>query len=158
MTNRDRLIAEDLQRDVFSKCTESTLVVVLPCLCSVLGWLDPLVQAGIARDSSRDSAVSLYHRHIASLYVLPCCTAIQVKKSAKGIFYAVLMGVLAGFGGLTLFAAYHTEVNTSLSTAVTAIYPMVTVVLALSVLHEKLRRIQIVGLVFACIALVIFSM
>jgi transporter family protein len=82
----------------------------------------------------------------------------RLEKSAKGISYAVLMGVLAGLGGLTLFAAYRTEGNTSLITAVTALYPMVTVVLALTVLREKLRRIQIVGLVFACIAIVIFSM
>lgn len=81
----------------------------------------------------------------------------RFEKSARGIFYAVLMGVLAGIGGLTLFAAYHTDGNTSLITAVTALYPMVTVVLALTVLREKLRRIQIVGLVFACIAIVIFS-
>jgi transporter family protein len=81
----------------------------------------------------------------------------RLEKSAKGIFYSVLMGVLAGLGGLTLFAAYRTGGNTSLITAVTALYPMITVVLALTVLREKLRKIQIVGLIFACIAIVIFS-
>ncbi len=81
----------------------------------------------------------------------------RLEKSAKGIFYSVLMGVLAGVGGLTLFAAYHTGGNTSLITVVTALYPMITVVLAMTVLREKLRRIQIVGLIFACIAFVIFS-
>jgi bacterial/archaeal transporter family protein len=95
---------------------------------------------------------------------LPVCMFFLVarrfrfEKSAKGISYAVLMGVLAGVGGLTLFAAYHTGGNTSLITAVTALYPMVTVVLALTVLREKLRKVQIVGLVFACVAIVIFSM
>ena len=81
----------------------------------------------------------------------------RLEKSAKGIFYAVLMGILAGVGGLTLFAAYGTGGNTSLITALSALYPMITVVLAVTILREKLRRIQIVGLVFACIAIVIFS-
>src|SRR3954454_5988574 len=123
----------------------------------MLGWLDPLIQAGIAPDSGRDNAVSLHHRNFASVPVLPCCTTIQIRKKRQGIFYAVLMGVLAGVGGLTLFAAYGTGGNTSLITALTALYPMITVVLAVTILREKLRRIQIVGLVFACIAIVIFS-
>jgi transporter family protein len=81
----------------------------------------------------------------------------KLENSPKGIFYAVLNGVLAGVGGLTLFAAYHTNGNTSLITAASALYPMVTVLLALTILRERLRIIQVVGLGFAAIALVIFS-
>lgn len=94
---------------------------------------------------------------------VPVCMALLVARrfklenSPKGIFYAVLNGVLAGVGGLTLFAAYHTNGNTSLITAASALYPMVTVLLALTILRERLRIIQVVGLGFAAIALVIFS-
>ena len=95
---------------------------------------------------------------------VPVCIALliarrfKLEKSPKGISYAVLNGVLAGVGGLALFAAYHTNSNTSLVTAATALYPMVTVVLAILILRERFRPIQALGLVFAAVAIVIFSL
>ena len=82
----------------------------------------------------------------------------KLEKSPKGISYAVLNGVLSGIGGLTLFAAYHTNGNTSLITASTAMYPMVTVILAVAILRERFGLIQVVGLGFAAVAIVIFSL
>ena len=81
----------------------------------------------------------------------------KLEKSGKGISYAVLNGVLAGVGGLTLFAAYHTNSNTSVITTATALYPMITVVLAVLILRERLTLVQMVGLVFAALAIVAFS-
>ena len=95
---------------------------------------------------------------------IPVCIALllarrfKMEKNPKGITYAVLNGVLSGVGGLALFAAYHTNSNTSLVTAATALYPMVTVVLAVLILRERFRPIQAIGLVFAAIAIVIFSL
>lgn len=95
---------------------------------------------------------------------LPVCIALliarrfKLEKNPKGIFYAVLNGILAGVGGLALFAAYHTNGNTSLITAATALYPMVTVLLAVIILRERIRLIQVVGLGFAALAMVIFSL
>jgi bacterial/archaeal transporter family protein len=94
---------------------------------------------------------------------IPVCLALlmarhfKLEKSARGITYGVLNGVLSGVGGLALFAAYHTNSNTSLVTAATALYPMVTVVLAVLILRERFRFVQAIGLVFAAIAIVIFS-
>jgi uncharacterized membrane protein len=81
----------------------------------------------------------------------------KLEKSGKGISYAVLNGVLAGVGGLTLFAAYHTNSNTSVITTATALYPMITVVLAVLILRERLTLVQLLGLVFAALAIVAFS-
>lgn len=95
---------------------------------------------------------------------IPVCVVLliarrfRMEKSPKGISYGVLNGVLSGVGGLALFAAYHTNSNASLVTAATALYPMVTVVLAVLILRERFRPIQAFGLVFAAIAIVIFSM
>jgi bacterial/archaeal transporter family protein len=95
---------------------------------------------------------------------LPVCIALliargfKLEKSPKGIFYGVLNGVLSGVGGLALFAAYHTNSNTSLVTAASALYPMVTVLLAVIILREQLKFIQVVGLGFAAVAMVIFSL
>lgn len=82
----------------------------------------------------------------------------RMEPSRAGIFYGVLNGVLSGLGGLALFAAYHTNANTSLVTVATALYPMITVVLALLFLRERLRVVQVVGLGFAAAAIVIFSL
>jgi uncharacterized membrane protein len=82
----------------------------------------------------------------------------KLEKSRKGISYAVLNGILSGIGGLTLFAAYHTNGNTSLITVSTALYPMITVVLALLILRERLTGIQALGLAFAGAAIVLFSL
>ena len=57
-----------------------------------------------------------------------------------------------------LFAAYHTGGNTTVITAMTALYPMITVVLAVTILREPFRVKQVIGLVFAAIAIVIFSL
>lgn len=95
---------------------------------------------------------------------VPVCLALligrrgKLEKNPRGITYGVLNGILSGIGGLALFAAYHTNGNTSLITVATALYPMITVVLAISILRERFRPIQAVGLVFAVIAIVIFSL
>jgi transporter family protein len=94
---------------------------------------------------------------------LPVCLGVliqrrfKLEKSRRGILYAVLNGILAGIGGLALFAAYHTGSNTSLVTSATALYPMVTVLLALIILRERFKAVQVIGVVFAAIAIVIFS-
>ena len=82
----------------------------------------------------------------------------KLEKSKKGISYAVLNGILSGIGGLTLFAAYHTNGNTSLITVATSLYPMITVVLAVLILRERLSATQALGLAFAGAAIVLFSL
>src|SRR5271157_1428989 len=82
----------------------------------------------------------------------------KLEKSVKGISYAVLNGILAGIGGLTLFAAYHTNGNTSLITVATSLYPMITVGLAVLILRERLTATQVLGLAFAGAAIVLFAL
>lgn len=81
----------------------------------------------------------------------------RLEKSVKGITYGVLNGILSGVGGLTLFAAYRTNGNTTTITVATALYPLITVLLAVLILREKLKPIQVLGLGFAAIALIIFA-
>ena len=82
----------------------------------------------------------------------------KLERSTKGISYGLLNGILSGIGSLALFAAYHTNGNTSVITAASALYPVITVVLAITVLREKFGVIQVVGLGFAVVAIVIFSL
>jgi bacterial/archaeal transporter family protein len=82
----------------------------------------------------------------------------RIEKSALGITYGLVVGVLSGLGQLALFGAYHGSANTSVVTVLTSLYPIVTVVLAVIFLRERLTRYQVAGLGFAVIALVIFSL
>ena len=82
----------------------------------------------------------------------------KLENSKKGIFYAVLNGVLSGIGGLALFAAYHTNGNTTLITVASSLYPTITVVLAVLILRERLTATQALGLAFAGVAIVLFSL
>jgi uncharacterized membrane protein len=82
----------------------------------------------------------------------------QVEKSAKGIFYSIANGVLAAIGGWALFAAYRKGGNASVVTVVTGMYPLCTVALAVLILRERLTRLHILGLGFAAVAFVIFSL
>ncbi|MGO8815072.1 MAG: EamA family transporter [Terriglobia bacterium] len=82
----------------------------------------------------------------------------KLEKSKKGISFAVLNGILSGIGGLTLFAAYHTNGNTALITVATSLYPTITVVLAVLILRERLSATQALGLLFAGVAIVLFSL
>jgi transporter family protein len=81
----------------------------------------------------------------------------KLEKSPRGISYGLLNGVLSAVGSLALFAAYHTNGNTAVVTASTALYPMVTVLLAVTILREKFGLVQLAGLGFAAVAIVIFS-
>jgi uncharacterized membrane protein len=83
---------------------------------------------------------------------------VKFEKSVKGISFSLGNGVLAGIGGLTLFAAYRSGGNTSVITAATALYPLITVVLAVLVLRERLNWLQMIGLGFAAAAIIIFSL
>lgn len=82
---------------------------------------------------------------------------VKFEKDLKGIAYGLGNGVLAGIGGLALFAAYRTGGSTSVITVATALYPMITVVLAFLILKERLTRLQIVGLGFAALAMIILA-
>lgn len=83
---------------------------------------------------------------------------LKFERDLKGIAYSLGNGVLAGIGGLALFAAYRSGGNTSVITVATALYPVITVVLALLILRERLSWIQVVGLGFAALAMIIFAL
>lgn len=127
------------------------------CVLSWGGW------ALLSKFGSREIPPEIM-QFIFTIGTLPVCIALlivrgfKLEKSPKGIFYAVLNGVLAGIGGIALFAAYHTNGNTSLITASTALYPMVTVFLAVAILRERFGILQGIGLGFAAVAIVIFSL
>ena len=82
---------------------------------------------------------------------------LKVERKPIGVFYAVAIGILAGVGNAALAAAYRAGGSTSVITVATAMYPMLTVILARFVLRERLTRVHMIGLGFAAVAFAIFS-
>lgn len=82
----------------------------------------------------------------------------RFEKSWNGFFYGTANGVLSGIGSVAFFAAFRSGGNASIITTATALYPMITVVLAVLILRERLSRLQVIGLCFAAVALWLFSL
>ncbi len=75
----------------------------------------------------------------------------------KGVFWAFLTGILGGVGNIAFFQALVKGGKASVVSPVTALFPMVTVLLALIFLKEKLGRVQWVGLALAFVAIYLLS-
>lgn len=90
--------------------------------------------------------------------VLLAAQGLKIERSSKGIFFGLANGVLAGVGNAALAGAYRSGGNTSVITAATAMYPIITVLLAVAILRERLTNLHKLGLLFAAAAFIIFSL
>ena len=74
------------------------------------------------------------------------------KISALAWFLAILGGVLNGLGVLASLAAFQHGGKASVVTPLIALYPVVTVALAVPFLHEKVSRHEVAGIALALLA------
>ncbi|MBU4260342.1 MAG: EamA family transporter [Proteobacteria bacterium] len=74
----------------------------------------------------------------------------------KGILFAVLTGIAGMTGTLFFFAAVQ-KGKISIVVGLTALYPLITVMLAVIFLREPLTFKQIIGLILACGAILLLS-
>jgi transporter family protein len=81
----------------------------------------------------------------------------NAKLRRKGIFWAFLTGILGGLGNLAFFQALVKGGEASIVAPVTALFPMVTVLLAVVFLKERLGRTQWLGLGLAFVAIYLLS-
>ena len=75
----------------------------------------------------------------------------------QGVFWAFLTGILGGVGNIFFFQAMVKGGNASIVAPVTALFPMITVLLALMFLKERLGRVQWIGLILAFAAIYLLS-
>jgi transporter family protein len=75
-----------------------------------------------------------------------------------GIAWAFITGILGGTGNIAFFHALGMGGKASIVAPVTALFPLVTVVLAVTLLHERIGTTQKVGLVLALVAIYLLSM
>jgi transporter family protein len=79
------------------------------------------------------------------------------EKRSHGVFWAFLTGILGGLGNMAYFEAMVKGGKASVVTPVTALFPMVTVLLALVFLKERLGRLQWLGLGLAFVAIYLLN-
>lgn len=83
-------------------------------------------------------------------------TASQERR-VSGVTWAFITGILGGVGNIAFFQALVVGGKASVVAPVTALFPMVTVLLALLFLRERLCRVQWVGLALAFAAIYLLS-
>jgi len=74
----------------------------------------------------------------------------------KGILFAVLTGIAGMLGTLFYFAA-ASRGKISVVVSMTALYPLITILLAAIFLREPITLKQIFGMIFAMIAILLFT-
>lgn len=74
-----------------------------------------------------------------------------------GLFWAFLTGILGGTGNIAFFQAFVSGGKASIVTPVTALFPVVTVLLAVTFLRERIGRTQWAGLALAFVAIYLLS-
>jgi transporter family protein len=105
----------------------------------------------------------LYTAGLAPLLVFVAWTVYRRETNASrkgrgwGVFWAFLTGILGGVGNIFFFQAMVAGGKASVVAPVTALFPMVTVLLALTFLHERLGRVQWLGLALAFVAIYLLS-
>lgn len=73
-----------------------------------------------------------------------------------GILYAILTGITGVLGTLFYYAA-ASKGQISIVVSLTALYPLITILLAVVFLHETLVLKQVIGLCFAAAAIILLA-
>ena len=109
-----------------------------------------------------DSASPFQMQVLFTLGMLPVALGMllqmrgKVDRNVGGISYGLLSGVATGVGTIGYYAALRHQ-SASVVTPVTALFPVLTVLLAFVVLRERLNIVQIGGMLLALASIVILS-
>src|SRR3954471_10513543 len=95
---------------------------------------------------------------IALLLVLSPNLGKRTGSLSKGIAYGCLTGLCGSVGNLAVFVALNKGGEASTVYPLTSVYPLVTLVLAMLVLGERLNGVQAFGIALALAALVLFNL
>jgi transporter family protein len=75
----------------------------------------------------------------------------------RGATFGLLTGIFGGVGNVAFFLAFSTGGKASVVTPLVGLAPLMTVILALIFLKEKINRSQTAGLVLALISIYLLS-
>lgn len=80
------------------------------------------------------------------------------KYRKRGIFFALITGILGGTGNILFFASLTMGGRAAVVVPMTSLSPLATVILAFAVLREKISTSQIIGLGLAIVAIYLLSL
>jgi uncharacterized membrane protein len=112
-------------------------------------------------------SIEIPERHVLFLQttgMVPVALLLLLRGSLRGpqnrvgVVYSLLNGVITGVGILCLLVAYRSGGNTSVVAVTTSLYPLITFVLAVPLLREKITRTQVLGVILATISITIFAL
>lgn len=110
------------------------------------------------RISSALSFVWFAYAMIAISAVLAVVTPIHWHLTGKIAAAAVVGGTLNGLGALTSFTALESGGKASVVISLIALYPLVTVAIAVTILHEHITAAQAGGVALAIVAAILLSL
>jgi transporter family protein len=100
----------------------------------------------------------------STIGLLPLIAVVAVRKRTergprfgRGVAIGFLSGVLAGLGNIAYYHALKIGGAASTVTPLTALYPIVTILLAVLFLHEKISPFQIAGIGIALASIYLFN-
>ncbi len=93
----------------------------------------------------------------AVAFVILLRMKLKLETDMVGVACGILSGVLTGLGILGYYAAMQGQ-NVSLIAPMAGLFPLLTVLLSFAILHERLNRVQVGGMVLALAAIVILSL
>jgi bacterial/archaeal transporter family protein len=82
----------------------------------------------------------------------------QGTQRKTGMAWAFLTGILGGTGNIAFFQALVVGGKASVVVPATALFPLVTVILAMTCLRERVSSRQVIGLGLALVAIYLLSM
>ena len=85
-----------------------------------------------------------------------CLFGLKPALDARGISYGLLTGATYSLGCLFFFFAVNRGSITTIVT-LTALYPLVTILLSYFILHEAISLRQFLGITFAVVAMYLFA-
>src|SRR2546425_11602785 len=115
------------------------------------GFVGLFQKLGASRISADSLLVWLMAGYILTLPYLLATDDIFTL-SSRDIFVGVLGGITNGLGSWSLFAALENGAKASVAIPLTALYPLLTILLAVVFLAERLTPLQGVGILFAIVA------
>ena len=110
------------------------------------------------RISSELSFLWFAYAMMAISLVLMATATLNWHVPGRIFWLAVAGGTLNGLGALTSFKALESGGKASVVIALIALFPLVTVALAVVFLHEKLTLVQGAGIALAIIAAILLSL
>jgi transporter family protein len=130
-------------------------------LLTILSWGAWGVVSKLASDGVDANTNQIFFTiGLLPLMLLVWRQALRTTSSGRraGIGWAFFTGILGGTGNIAFFRALYTGGNASIVVPATALFPLVTVILAVAFLHERTGMAQRLGLVLALMAIYLLSM